>query len=73
MTATGCQILAAITIIARESFWINKPLSESIKDAFGHFKEQGNVEKLKKHINPETMPPDSGELHAFLFDLIISI
>ncbi|KAF8734336.1 hypothetical protein AX14_003428 [Amanita brunnescens Koide BX004] len=53
LNAIGCQIIAAITIICQQSFWIKKPLNESMMDSFNQFNSEGYVEKLKKYITPD--------------------
>ena len=40
-------------IIAKLSFWINKPFLPSVKEALNQYKEKGHVQKLKTHITPE--------------------
>jgi hypothetical protein len=62
--------VTASIIIAKRSFWIKKPLVESISEALDHFKKDGNVEKLKIRINNKSLPSDPQYLITFLYDLI---
>jgi len=77
ITPMACQILAAIMIIAKLSFWINlnKPFMESIIEAFDQFKSQDYAQNLKACITPESMPPDNeaSKLVSFLYKQITNI
>jgi len=70
---TSYQILAAINIMAMQSFWVVMPLQESVMHTFKQFKRQGYVEKLKLKITSESIPSNYEDLLAFLYDQIISI
>ncbi len=67
------NIIQAMTIIVKLSFFIRKPLLMSLQDAFDQFKEQDYVGKLKMHITSESLPSDKKTLPAFLYDLTIRI
>ena len=43
----------AIIIIAKLSFWINKPFLASVTEAFVLYKQKGYVQKLKTDIAPD--------------------
>jgi hypothetical protein len=78
-----------MSIIAKLSFWVVKPAKKSIIskllfqkippfeqniiNALDQFKRGGYVEKLKACITSVSLPPDHGDLHQFLYDLITQI
>jgi len=72
-TAEACQVLVAMNILAKLSFWIKKPFKTSIIDSLHQFKKQGYVEKLKAQITPEAMPTKHSALFQFLYDQLINI
>jgi len=84
-TATECQLVVAIIIIAKLSFWIKNPTTKSIIDrqpfeqlliqAFDQFNGEGYANKLKVCITPESLPArDEGNLLLkFLYDQIEQI
>jgi len=47
---TDCQVLVSIIIIAKLSFWINKPFLSSVTEALDQYKQKGYVQKLKADI-----------------------
>jgi hypothetical protein len=49
----------AIIIIAKLSFWINKPFRSSVRKALDQYKQKGYVEKLKTDMTPDLI--DSGD------------
>jgi len=65
-----CQIIVAMIIICKLSFWINKPFKYSIIEALDQFKSQGYEKKLKNSITSQSLPKDKEELLNFLYDLI---
>jgi len=80
----GCQILVAMTIIAKLSFWKMKhkqsiigsfgrqSLKESLMDAFEQFKSESDscyAEKLKTSITSDLLPFDHQELLVFMCNL----
>ncbi|KAF8717616.1 hypothetical protein AX14_012100 [Amanita brunnescens Koide BX004] len=85
-TPVACQILAAMSIIAKLSFWIKKPakqtnlnevqslpvqpFEELIRDAFSEFRREGYVKKLKTSITSESLPSDKEDLIEFLSNKI---
>jgi len=75
VTPTACQVLAAIVIMAKLSFWINKPFLESFMEALDQFKtQQDYVEKIQTHITSESEMPsedDKEALVSFLYKLVI--
>jgi len=62
--------VSANIIVTKKSFWIKKPIVESIPEALDHFKRDGNVEKLKTRINSKSLPSDPQYLITFLYDQI---
>ena len=62
--------MTATIIIAKKSFWIKKPIVESIPEALDDFKKDGSVEKLKTRINNKSLPSDPQHLITFLYDEI---
>jgi hypothetical protein len=50
-----CLNVQAIVIIAKLSFWINKPFLPSVMEALDQYKQKGYVQKLKTDITPEFM------------------
>jgi len=50
---TDCQVLVSIIIIAKLSFWINKPFLPSVTEALDQYKQKGYVQKLKTQITPD--------------------
>ncbi len=50
-----------------------KSVDESLMEALKQFKEQGNVEKVKNHLNPALLPSDPDDLFVFLYDQITHI
>ena len=63
----------AINIIAIQSFWIIKPFTQSVMDAFEQFKSCGYTYKLKTQITSESIALGHEDLLAFLYDQIIKI
>jgi len=50
-----------------------KSVDESMMEALKQFKEQGNVEKVKNHLNSALLPSDPDDLFMFLYDQISHI
>jgi hypothetical protein len=48
-----CLNFQAIIIIAKLSFWINKPFLPSVTEALDQYKQKGYVQKLKTDITPD--------------------
>ncbi|KAF8332451.1 hypothetical protein F5887DRAFT_1080852 [Amanita rubescens] len=67
---TACQILVAINIIAKLSFFIKKPIQASILDALDQFKTQDYAEKLKIQMTSKSIPSDEDDLYTFLYEQI---
>ena len=63
----------AINIMAIQSFWIIKPLRESVPDALNQFKSHGYAKQLKTQITPQSIALVHEDLLAFLHDQIINI
>ena len=59
-----------MNIIAKQSFWIIKPFSESILEALEKFKSAGYVEELKARITYDAMNLYHMDLLQFLCDQI---
>jgi len=85
-TLTACQILIAIIVIAKLSFWIMEPVEtfttiakqeeqfqQSIVDALDEFISEGYVKKLKTGITKELLPSGHQDLLVFLYDQIEKI
>jgi len=47
-------------IIAKLSFWINKPFLPSVTEALDQYKQKDYVQKLKADITHDSMPSASG-------------
>ncbi|KAF8642976.1 hypothetical protein AX14_009667 [Amanita brunnescens Koide BX004] len=47
------QALVSIIVIAKLSFWINKPFLPSVMEAFDQYKQKGYIQKLKSDIAPD--------------------
>jgi len=62
--ATHCQALISIIIIAKLSFWINKPFILSVTEAFDQYKQKGYFQKLKADITPDFV--HSGQSQDFV-------
>ena len=59
-------------IIVKQSYWIKKPFTESMIDAFDRFQREGHAEKLKILISPTmSLPSSSEDLFAFLYSHIV--
>jgi len=72
VTPTAYQVLVAIVIIAKLSFWINKPILESFMEALDQFKtRQDYMERIQTHITSESMPDNNEALVSFLYKLVI--
>jgi len=50
---TACQVLLSIIIIAKLSFWINKPYLPSLIEALDQYKEKDYFQKLKTYITSD--------------------
>lgn len=55
------------------SFWIKKPLNESIMDALIQFEKEDYAKKLKMCITLESMLTKENDLVGFLYDQVIHI
>ena len=55
------------------SFWIKKPLDESIMDALIQFEKEDYAKKLKMCITLESMLTKENDLVGFLYDEVIHI
>ena len=55
------------------SFWIKKPLDESIMDALIQFEKEDYAKKLKMCITLESMLTKENDLVGFLYDQVIHI
>jgi len=70
---TDCQILVSIIIIAKLSFWINKPLLLSVSEALDQYKEKGYIQKLKTDITPDFMHCGHPDLVTLLYRQVTHI
>ncbi len=68
-----CLNLQAIIIIAKLSFWINKPLVPSVTEALDQYKEQGYVQKLKTDITPDFIHSGNQDFVALLYRQVTHI
>ena len=55
------------------SFWIKKPLNESIMDALIQFEKEDYAKNLKMCITLESMLTKENDLVGFLYDQVIHI
>ena len=55
------------------TFWIKKPLNESIMDALIQFEKEDYAKKLKMCITLESMLTKEKDLVGFLYDQVIHI
>ena len=60
----------AIIIIAKLSFWINKPLLPSVTDALDQYKQKGYVQKLKTDITPDFMCCSDQDLVTLFYEQV---
>ena len=65
-----CLNLQAIIIIAKLSFWINKPLLPSVKEALNKYKQNGYVQKLKTDITADFMDSGHQDLVTLFYDQV---
>ncbi|KAF8325138.1 hypothetical protein F5887DRAFT_926290 [Amanita rubescens] len=78
-TPVAYQILVAINIIAKLSYWMGpvrrrRQLFEHfIRDGLVEFRTAGYVDKVKACITPESLPSNHEELLAFLYHQITNI
>jgi len=63
----------AIIIVAKLSFWINKPFLPSVTEALNQYKQKGYVQKLKTDITPDFMHSDHYDLVALLYRQVTHI
>ena len=57
----------AIIIIAKLSFWINKPFLSSLTEALDQYKQKGYVQKLKTDMTPDFMHSGHHNVVTFLY------
>jgi hypothetical protein len=63
-----------MSILAKLSFWIKKPIEISIMVALDQFNKQGYAEKLKAQITSEAiLAGHEVELVQFLYDQVVHI
>jgi hypothetical protein len=62
-----CLIFQAIIIIAKLSFWINKPFLPSVIEALDQYKQGGYVQKLKTDITLDIMHSGQQDLLTLLY------
>ena len=60
-------------IIAKLSFWINKPFLPSVTEALDQYKEKGYVEKLKTDITPDFLHSGHEDFVKLLYMLVTHI
>jgi len=70
-TPTACQVVVAINIIAKLSFWIKRPYLQSIMEALKQFRKHDYVQKLKTHITSESVQCGHEELAEFLYKQVM--
>ena len=63
----------AIVIIAKLSFWINKPFLASVREALDQYKKKGYVQKLKTDITPHFMQSDHEDFVTLLYSEVTHI
>ena len=60
-------------IIAKLSFWINKPLLSSVTDALDQYKGKGYAQKLKADITPDFMHSGHQDVVTLLYRQVTHI
>ena len=68
-----CLNFQAIVIIAKLSFWVNKPLLPSATEAFDQYKQKGYVQKLKTDITPDIKHFGQQDLVTLLYRQVTPI
>ncbi len=63
----------AIIIIAKLSFWINKPFLLSVTEALDQYKQNNYVQKLKTDITPDFMDSGHQDLITLLYRQVTHI
>jgi len=60
-------------IIAKISFWINKPFLPSVTEALDQYKQNSYVQKLKTDITPDFIHSDHQDLVTLLYRQVTHI
>ena len=68
-----CLNFQAIIIIAKLSFWINKPFMPSVREALDQYKQRGYVQKLKAHTTPDFIDSDHQDFVTVLYQQVTHI
>ena len=63
----------AIVIIAKLSFWINKPFLASVREALDQYKKKGYIQKLKTNITPDFVQSGHQDLVTLLYQQVIDL
>ena len=63
----------AIIIIAKLSFWINKPFLQSVTEALDQYKHKGYVQQLKTDITVNVMHCGHQDLVTSLYQQVIHL
>jgi len=68
-----CLQFQAIIIIAKLSFWINKPFLPSVEEALDQFKQKGYLQKLKTDITPDLIHSGHQDFTTLLYRQVTHI
>ncbi len=68
-----CLHFQAIIIIAKLSFWINKPFLPSITEALDQYKQAGYVQKLKTDITADLLHSGHHDFVTLLYRQVTHI
>ena len=60
-------------IIAKLSFWMDKPFLPSVTEALHQYKQTSYVQKLKTDITPAFLPSDHQDLVTLLYEQVTHI
>ena len=68
-----CLNLQAIIVIAKLSFWINKPFLPSLIEALDQCMQKSYVQKVKTDITPDFVHSDYQDLVTLLYKQVTDI
>jgi len=69
----GCQVLVSIIVIAKLSFWINKPFLPSVTQALYQYKQKGYAQKLKTEITADFLHSGYQDMVTLLYRQVTHI
>ena len=68
-----CLNFQAIVIIAKLSFWINKPLLQAVTEALDQYKQRGYFQKLKNVIYLDIMNSGHQDFITLLYKQVTHV